>query len=167
MPNWIEGTMKLRGKMSDIKRFIEDGIGLYDFLGENKRPKADCIKDSSYDETELDYHIFNEPHVEGTRRMFIRDSDIWMNKPEGVCCFNIKQAWSFTAHEPTDKENLIALADKYNVDIRLYGIECGMEFIQEVIVHHGHDSEKGKIVLDNCIQFEEWAWECPFPDMGG
>lgn len=60
-----------------------------------------------------------------------------------------------------------ALADKYNVDIRLYGIECGMAFVQEVIVHHGHDSEKGRIVLNNCIQFEDWAWECPFPDMGG
>lgn len=166
MPNWIEGTMKLRGKMSDIKRFIDEGICSYNFTGEIKKPKSDYIKDSSYDDTELDYHIFNEPHVEGTRRMFIRDSHIWMNKPEGVCCFNIKQAWSFTAHG-SDDEDLKTLADKYNVDIRLFGIECGMEFIQEVIVHHGHDSEKGKIVLNNCIQFEDWEWECPFPDMGG
>lgn len=116
--------------------------------------------------TELDYHISKEPHVEGTRRMFIRDSHIWMHEPEGVCCFNIKQAWSFTPHE-NDEENLKAIADKYNVDIRLFGIECGMEFIQEVIVHHGNNSEKGKIVLNNCIQFEDWAWECPFPEMGG
>lgn len=166
MPNWIEGTMKLRGKMSDIKRFIDEGICRYDFTGEIKQPKSDYIKDSSYDETELDYQIFNEPYVELTRRMFIRDSHIWMSKPEGVICFNIKQAWSFTSRE-YDEECLKALADKYNVDIRLFGIERGMEFIQEVIVHHGHDSEKGKIVLNNCIQFEDWAWECPFPDMGG
>lgn len=166
MPNWIEGTMKLRGKMSDIKCFIDEGICLYNFTGEIKKPKSDYIKDSSYDETELDYHIFNDPHVEGTRRMFILDSHIWMHEPEGVCCFNVKQAWSFTSHG-SDEENLKDLADKYNVDIRLFGIECGMEFIQEVIVHHGRDSEKGKIVLNNCFQFEDWAWECPFPDMGG
>ena len=97
MPNWIEGTMKLRGKMSDIKRFIDEGICRYDFAGEIKQPKSDYIKDSYYDKDELDYEIFNEPHVEGTRRMFIRDSHIWMNEPEGVCCFNIKQAWSFTS----------------------------------------------------------------------
>lgn len=166
MPNWIEGTMKLRGKMIDIKRFIDEGICGYDFTGAKKLPKSEYIKDSSYDETELDYHICNEPHVEGTRRMFVRDSHIWMHEPEGVCCFNIKQAWSFTSCDE-DEENLKALADKYNVDIRLYGIECGMEFIQEVIVQHGHDSEKGRIVLNNCIQFEDWTWECPFPDMGG
>lgn len=166
MPNWIEGTMKLRGKMSDIKRFIDEGLCRYDLKGENKYPKSDCIKDSSYDETELDYQIFNEPYVEGTRRMFVKDSHIWMNKPEGVCCFNIRQAWSFTSSD-TDESNLIALADKYNVDIRLFGIECGMEFVQEVIVRHGHDSEKARIVLNNCIQFEDWAWECPFPEMGG
>ena len=166
MPNWIEGTMKLRGKISDIKRFIDEGICGYDFIGETKSPKSDYIKDSSYGEDELDYEIFNNPHVEGTRRMFIRDSHIWMNKPEGVCCFNIKQAWSFTSCD-ADEENLKALADKYNVDIRLFGIEQGMEFIQEVIVHHGNDSEKGKIVLNNCIQFEDWDWECPFPEMGG
>lgn len=172
MPNWIEGTMKLRGKMSDIKRFIDEGICRYELTGDitqlstSKRPKSDYIKDSSYDEDELDYEIFNDPYVEGTRRMFVLDSHILMDKPEGICCFNIRQAWSFTAYD-TDEENLIALADKYNVDIRLFGIECGMEFIQEVIVHHGHDSEKGKIVLNNCIQFEDWDWECPFPSMGG
>lgn len=171
MPNWIEGTMKLRGKMSNIKRFIDEGISRYEYTDEinqpkSKLPKSDYIKDDSYNETELDYHIFNDPYVEGSRRMFILDSHIWMNNPEGICCFNIRQAWSFTARE-TDAKNLIALADKYNVDIRLFGIECGMEFIQEVIVHHGHDSEKGKIVLDNCIQFEDWDWECPFPSMGG
>lgn len=166
MPNWIEGTMKLRGKISDIKRFIDEGISGYNFMGDIKLPKSDYIKDSSYDETELDYQIFNEPHVEGTRRMFIRNSHIWMSKPEGVCSFNIKQAWSFTSGD-TDEDNLIALADKYNLDIRLFGIECGMEFVQEMIVHHGRDSKKGKIVLNNCIQFEDWEWECPFPDMGG
>jgi len=166
MPNWIEGTMKLRGKMSDIKRFIDEGIFGYDYTGGIKLPKSDYIKDSSLSEDELDYEIFNNPHVEGTRRMFIRDSHIWMNKLEGVCCFNIKQAWSFTSCD-ADEEKLKALADKYNVDIRLFGIECGMEFIQEVIVHHGNDSEKGRIVLNNCIQFEDWDWECPFPEMGG
>ena len=166
MPNWIAGTMKLRGKMSDIKRFFDEGVCLYEFMGDKKRPKTDYIKDSSYDDNEIDYEIFNNPYIEGTRRMFIENTSVYMSVEEGVCCFNIRQAWSFASND-TDEANLIAIADKYNVDIRLFGIEQGMEFIQEVIVHHGHDSVKGRIILNNCIQFEDWEWECPFPRMGG
>lgn len=165
MPNWIEGTMKLRGKRVDIERFINEGIQGYDFLGENKRPKSEFIKDNSIN-NEIDFEIFNDPHVNGTRRMFVLPTSECLYKEEVVCVFNIRQAWSFTARD-TDIDNLIAIADKYNVDIRLYGIESGMEFIQEVIILHGNDSEKGKVKLNNCISFEDWEWECPFPRMGG
>ena len=50
MPNWIEGTMKLRGKMSDIKRFIDEGICGYDFIGKTKLPKhmGENTDESSY-----------------------------------------------------------------------------------------------------------------------
>ncbi len=165
MPNWIEGTMKLRGKRVDIKRFINEGIQGYDFLGENKRPKTEYIKDNSTCD-EIDFEIFNDPHVNGTRRMFVLPTSAYMYNEEGVCVFNIRQAWSFSARD-TDIDNLIAIADKYQVDIRLFGIERGVEFMQEVIVHHGSDSEKGKLKLNNCISFENWEWECPFPGMGG
>lgn len=36
MPNWIEGTMKLRGKRSDIKRFFEEGVTTSTYLGEEQ-----------------------------------------------------------------------------------------------------------------------------------
>ena len=165
MPNWIEGTMKLRVKRDDISRFIREGIHGYDFLGENEIPKNEYLRDSST-ENELYCEIYNDPHIDGTRRMFITETNAWMGIEEGVCCFNVKAAWAFIANDG-DKDRLIAIADKYNVDIRLYGIESGMEFVEEVIVHHGHGSEKGKIVLDNCINYEDWNWDCPFPDLGG
>lgn len=165
MPNWIEGTMKLRGKRDDIRRFIHEGIHGYDFLGEKERPKDEYLRDSST-EDELWCEIYNDPHIDGTRRMFIRDTSAYMAIEEGVCCFNVRAAWSFLSTD-RDRDNLIAIADKYSVDIRLFGIESGMEFIEEVIVYHGHGSEKGKIKLDNCISYEDWDWECPFPRMGG
>lgn len=40
MPNWIEETMKLRGKRDDIRRFIHEGIHGYDFLGEKESPTS-------------------------------------------------------------------------------------------------------------------------------
>lgn len=166
MPNWIEGTMKLRGKMVDIKRFINEGIHGYDFIGENERPKSEYLKDNLFDDNIIYCDIFNGPHVDGTRRMFINDTTIEMNDNEGTCCFNVRQAWSFTSTE-NDLPNLIALADKYNVDIRLFGIESGMQFTQEIIVKHGKDSVKGEVILNNTHTFEDWEWECPFPRMGG
>ena len=165
MPNWIEGTMKLRGKRGDISRFIHEGIHGYDYIGENERPKNEYLRDSST-EDELYCEIYNDPHIDGTRRMFITDTSAFMTVEEGVCCFNVRAAWAFISNDK-DKDNLIAIADKYSVDIRLFGVERGMEFIEEVIVHHGHGSEKGKIKLDNCISYEDWDWECPFPKMGG
>lgn len=36
-----------------------------------------------------------------------------------------------------------------------------MEFTQEVIIIRG-----GKTIV-NEKQYEDWMWECPFPNMGG
>nr|DAL93830.1 MAG TPA: hypothetical protein [Caudoviricetes sp.] len=39
--------------------------------------------------------------------------------------------------------------------------DCGMEFCQNVIVEHG------KIVKDEEIIYNDYEWECPFPNLGG
>ena len=166
MPNWIEGTLKLRGKQKDIKRFIEEGLEASIYYGKIDRIENQVIDYS--DDSYLDYTFKNNPHVKGTRRMFIRDCSIFMVEDEGVCCFLIKQAWAFSG-ENDNLEILIRIADEYNVDIKLYGIEGGAQFCQEVLVRHGNKEEgrPGRVVYDNVIQYEDWDWECPFPEMGG
>lgn len=177
MPNWIEGTMKLRGKQEDIKRFFYEGINLYKRNWENNEDvvidKSEWFKDDSdKDEGDLDIVFtckdYQEPHVEGTRRMFIMSKQIRMSSEEGICCFNIRQAWSFLgsiSHD--DGQRLVDLADKYNVDIRLFGINSGSEFCQEVIVHHKKSETEKGFYMESIKNYEDWDWECPFPDMGG
>lgn len=159
MPNWIEGTMKLRGKQKDIMRFLDTEIIVNDSGGDI----SDYV-DRNNGDGFVEYEFKNDPYVNGTRRMFVDESYIYIDEDdECVClvCLNIRQAWSFS---PRGDEDLRLWADftkKYNIDIKLFGIECGMQFTQEVI------AIKGERVINNEKQYENWEWDCPFPNMGG
>lgn len=160
MPNWIEGTMKLRGKREDIKRFFLEGLEPSTWAGEINN-LSDQVIDNSADD-DLDFSFRDEPHIKDTRRAFITDDNVYMDDEAGVACVNVKQAWAFDAGRDTeDLDNWKAISDKFNVDIKLYGIECGMEFTQEVIIIRGCRP------IVNKKHYEDWDWECPFPNMGG
>lgn len=153
MPNWIEGTMKLRGKREDILRFFREGV---DASAPHKL--EDQVKDESSDDS-IWIRFTNEPHIKGTRRAFIESDYAEMYGDVGIVCVNIKQAWTFCSVE--DLCVWKRISDTYNVDLKLYGIECGMEFTQEVIIIRG---EEPKV---NERRYEDWEWDCPFPRMGG
>ena len=161
MPNWIEGTMKLRGKREDIKRFLDNELRPSSYFGEEKaiEEQVKCKSDDSFFE-----HTFkDEPYIEGTRRAFVTDDYLYTEEDEGTVCVKIKQAWSFNA-VPGDSELDLWKdnAHKYNIDIKLYGIERGMQFCHEVIALKDRNE-----VIENVIQYEDWDWDCPFPNMGG
>ena len=161
MPNWIEGTMKLRGKREDIKRFLDNEIEASSWFGEQNalEEQAKCNSDGSY----FEYTFKNEPHIKGTRRAFIVDDYLYMDKDEGTVSVGIKQAWSFsTTKDDRELDLWKDNAHKYNIDIKLFGIESGIEFCQEVIALKDSDG-----VINNVIEYEDWDWECPFPEMGG
>ena len=50
MPNWIKGTMKLRGKREDIKRFLDNELEPSSWYGEQDALEkyVECDSDSSY-----------------------------------------------------------------------------------------------------------------------
>lgn len=159
MPNWIEGTMKLRGKQKDIMRFLDieiiangSGGDISDYVDRN-------IRDGF-----VEYEFKNDPHVNGTRRMFVDESYIYMDKEDECVCLDIRQAWCFSFSPKSDDEDLRLWADfakKYSIDIKLFGIECGMCFTQEVI------ALRNERVISNVKYYEDWDWDCPFPNMGG
>ena len=154
MPNWIKGTMKLRGKREDVMRFLDNEIE------PNSSDKA-CVE-RTVDDDFVEYTFFNNPHVKGTRRMFFDDQTIYMEDDDASVCIDVRQAWSFSPRE--GKEDLQLLEDftkKYNIDIKLFGIESGFCFTQEVIVIRGCRA------INNVKQYEDWFWDCPFPIMGG
>ncbi|MGR5995465.1 hypothetical protein ACT7C9_25025 [Bacillus cereus] len=56
---------------------------------------------------------------------------------------------------------LATLSKEYNVDIKIYAFEKGMEFNQDVEIH------KGEIIKNVEIEFDNYMWECINPNMGG
>lgn len=160
MPNWIEGTMKLRGKREDIYRFFKGGLDPSSWAGETNKIEEQVLDFSG--EGYLSFGFKDEPHIKGTRRAFITDCDVYMEGKEGIACVDVKQAWAFDAgRDSKDLDNWKAISDKYNIDIRLFGIEMGMQFTQEIIIL------RGRRPIVNEKQYEDWDWECPFPNMGG
>lgn len=159
MPNWIEGTLKLRGKRDNIRKFFNEGLEPSSCFGE-ERPLSEFITDDSSDDY-LDYSFKNEPHIKGTRRAFITGNYAELYKEYGTVCVDIKQAWSFDSNEK-DLEAWKEIAKKYSIDLKLFGIECGMEFCQELIILHKEDK-----IIENVTRYENWEWDCPFPRMGG
>ena len=162
MPNWIEGTMKLRGKKENIRRFFLEGVEPH--VGWEGNYK-ECIRDCT-DELEIRFEFEAEPWIIDTRRAFITSDyvclDLEDGKEDGVACVNIKQAWSFEARGREDRRKWQAIAEKYDLDIRLFGIEQGGQFAQELICFRDGERTIGKY-----IEYEDWDWECPFPRMGG
>lgn len=156
MPNWIEGTLKLRGKPEHIKRFFREGL-------EPQGSGHGMPDQESFTEEEIIYGdsfftFHRSPHVVGTRRAFITDEDlVWVyGETDTVVAVSVQQAWGFIA------ENWAEIAKKYNLDIRLQGFESGMQFAQDLIV-----KADGTVEKDKEIHYDDWDWECPFPKMGG
>ena len=159
MPNWIEGTFKLRGKREDIRNFLKNEIAASELYGVESDINDQVIDNSGDDY--LDFTFKNEPWIKDTRRAFITSEYFWMEEDYGVAVFSIKQAWSFNCND-RDLDRWKEIARDYDIDIKLYGIECGVQFCHEIII-----TEKGSRVVENVIQYENWDWDCPFSHMGG
>lgn len=168
MPNWIEGTLKVKGKYENVKRFFTEGIQAYE-LGKNvelkKVPKDSWleIEDYNYGEGGFGCTIYYtngyEPHINNTHRAFITGNNVYIETyvKDAIisASIEIKQAWSFKADE------WLNIAETYNLDIRLYGVESGVQFCQDVEIIGGH------ITKDKEITYDDWDWDCPMPRMGG
>ena len=155
MPTWIEGSIKIRGKSKDLRQFFSEGLEASMGFASLKTDFIDC------DDGVGHYiAIKNEPHIQGTRRAFIQDCSVEWDESFATLVMPIKQAWAFIANDG-DARAWAEISKKFNLDIRLYGFECGMEFCEEVEVI------KGEITAHKEIKYDDWDWECPMPRMGG
>lgn len=150
MPNWIEGTMKVRGNSENLKNFIENAI------------EANVGKDEYG--AEVQYNVPRGSYIIGSRRAFVGEQcycyiDSSTGKNQTIT-IPIRQAWSFISCEG-DESRWVNLAKEYSVDIRLQGFERGMEFYQDFAVVNG------EITIDEVKKYDDWDWECPMPRLGG
>lgn len=161
MPNWCEGSIKVRGRFEDVVKFFKEGIHCWNVKWENGGISEIINPDgieyvSVEDYVEVD--IKTTAHIDGTHRAFLDKQDICIDKREdgnAIGVANIRQAWDFNAKEYAE------ISKKYDIDIRLYGFERGMCFNREIEVI------RGEITIDNNIMFDDYDWECPMPMIGG
>lgn len=170
MPNWIEGTIKVRGTKDDVLSFLNNKLKAYplSISLEDPEPLPHEKWGFEIDDTwapdfyEVSWNAEYQPHIDGSRRAFITGNHAYIDTTfdEVIAVFDIKQAWAFTPDE-TETERWEKLSRECNIDIRLYGLECGMQFGEEIEII------KGKTTMFNVFSYKDYNWECPFPLMGG
>lgn len=153
MPNWAEGTLKLRGKTENIVSALKD------MLLENQS----ATLEEKYDGTLLTFKTENDYfYINGTRRAFIsgKDIEIWLDEDDEdfviIELENFKQAWAASA------DNYTEISSKFDVDIKIFTFEMGMEFTQEIEISKGEIIKN--IVNEN---FTNYSWDVPFSRLGG
>ncbi|MFE4523973.1 hypothetical protein ACFRCQ_18005 [Cytobacillus firmus] len=163
MPNWAEGSLKVRGTREDIRKFLKGalqpllppGSEIAKFMGKEVANPSVEIKERNYGFVMESKNGF---YIKGTHRAFIEENIDWWYEDkhtETLVINNFKQAWGVAA------EPFATLSKEYNIDIKIYVFEQGMEFNQEVEIH------KGEIIKNNEIQFKDYTWDCVFPNLGG
>lgn len=148
MPNWAKGSLKLRGKSENIASALKEML-LNDTV----------TLEDKWDGALL---IFNNTapyfYINGTRRAFIDQKQIEVLFEKEFCIVeldNFKQAWSAIP------ENYQEISSKFDVDIKIFTFECGMEFTQEIEI------SKGEIIKNSCYEYDDYRWEVPFSNLGG
>ena len=152
MPNWAEGTIKLRGRAENIASALK-----YMFCD-----NAVTVKEE-WDGEKLILLIFETTapyfYINGTRRGFIETDSLefWLEQEFLIVELqDFKQAWAAIA------ENYQEISSKFDVDIKIFTFEMGMHFTQEIEI------SKGNIIKNICNdKFLNYEWDVPFSNLGG
>lgn len=155
MPNWCEGTLKLRGKKEDLDQFFRKSLKPCSGIHENDPDYFVNMNEHDGEYTSID--IFHETYINNTKRAFAIPSYIEYGNNNIVVtiAFPFEQAWNIEIYD------WVNISVAYDLDVRIYAVECGMEFCREVEILDG------VITIDHTIRYEDWLWGCPFPNMGG
>lgn len=151
MPNWCEGSLKVRGTKENITKFILEGLHPVNVIGDLKEK----LSLNEYGDVQSKETCW----IENTRRGFVEGVDIYLSEfeDEGTCIavFESKFAWRI------DAKQLLQTCVKYHVDMKIHAFEMGMEFNQVIEI------VDNKIVKDEELHFEDYQWDCICPEVGG
>ena len=144
MPNWCEGTFKVRGTLSDVERFVQENM-------------LDSIVSITKSEGDLELELSGEAYIKDSNRMFIYPGYYYSFDKNGknTLTLQFKAAWRVYI------DPFVKMSKDYNVDIKIYGFEKGSEFNQDIVIVNG------EVIKNDIITFNDYQWECPFPDLGG
>ena len=142
MPNWSEGSLRLRGKKTDIICFLKslETSDKYGWAYIPNTRRAFVIGDPSTIQESID--ILLENNV----------------KESTVCGLHISQAWGI------EIESFVEISRKYHLDIRIDTVERGMMFTEQ------YEIINGEVTKDNGKSyetFEDFEWNVPYSFLGG
>lgn len=158
MANFCQGILKIRGDKEDICNFIENNLTFYpDPTNLNNKLYFRKTWDNDY---EVDYTLHYDvkyTHLNDSHRHFIKENQInvynrdkyWLTFITLIACWDI------------DIDYLIKISKDYNIDLKIYAFEKGMEFNRDIEIH------KGKVIKNKYINFKNYEWECIDPTIGG
>lgn len=158
MPNWCEGTLRLKGKFANLKRFLTEGLQAVDFIG-NQVDDGYII---AADEERFLWitDIKRNLHIKESRRHFVIGNDDIELYTENIN-YNVTLTLPIKAAWRLDSEIFKKISKDYNLDIRIHGYEHGAEFEQKIEVL------KGEITCDEVITHKNYLWDCDNPMIGG
>lgn len=159
MPNWCCGILKIRGIKQDVINFLTNGLIAVDYIGNDVKESrfyVDEYGDINYIPSKNLSHFW----IEGTRRGFVYPDNYICNyyneeKDEVIVCLDAKFAWTIYT------EQLLKISKKYNIDLKIYAFERGMEFNLDIEV------SKGKVIKSEVVEFDNYVWDCIDPLSGG
>lgn len=160
MANWAEGYIKIRGKKENIKSFIENNI--IHFL-DPRATQEQYFEIEWEDDNYIRYSLKNAKEHEmswlkGSKRHFIVGNEIHIynsEKNECISTMYLKAAWEVSI------DYISEISEIYDIDIKIYSFEKGMQFNQDI------EARKGKIIKNKEIRFKDYEWECICPTLGG
>lgn len=157
MPNWCEGTLKVRGSFENVRNFILNGLSEPDTAFLIRKPEEPFLK--IWDDTEncFEAEIRRTCYINGTRRGFIEESylDIYKEDDCSILLLNAKFAWDILA------EQLWEICKEFSIDMKITAFERGAECVRDVEVVNG------EITCNKATTYDDYQWECPCPLMGG
>lgn len=142
MPNWSEGSLRLRGKKTDIICFL-------------KSLETSDRDDWSYISNTRRAFVIDEPYTVQDSIDILSENGL---QGTAVCGLHIWQAWGI------DVKSFIEISQKYHLDIRIDTVECGMMFTEHYEIINGKVTEDiGKTYKT----YEEFEWDVPYFFLGG
>ena len=150
MANWAEGTLKLRGRRENIKSALKEMfIGSDITISEEMDDQALILTLTS---------INSYFYINNTKRAFIDKNKIEVLLEEDFEIIEIddfKQAWRVIP------KNYQEFSKKYNVDIKIFVFEQGLQFTQEIEI------VDGQITKNETRKYDDYQWDVPFSKLGG
>lgn len=168
MPNWAEGSLKIRGPIKNIKRFLDEGIQKKRLNTFGKEMDEDIVYFNDWSDEcgiEYEYHFVSTSHIKHTSRAFIDPeivqygeyTEIVGKSTEDIdtIALPFKQAWRAEA------KSFEEISKEYGIDIAIHTFEKGAEFEQDILI------KDGKIVKDEIIEYDDYRFESAMPMLGG